>query len=149
MKVGEGCRIFNDLGVAEPYLVTIGDNVTMSGNVQFITHDGSIVKLGLENATHTLGSIKVGNDCFIGHGAIIMPGVKIGNRSIIGAGAVVTKSVPDGAVACGNPARVISGIEEMAAKLRGKTFDLLSLAPSERKAYVMAHPELLKENWKN
>ena len=49
----------------------------------------------------------VGNDVWIGHGAIILGGVKVGNGSIIAAGAVVTHDVPDCVIVAGNPARVI------------------------------------------
>lgn len=52
--------------------------------------------------------LKIGNDVWVGHGAIITPAVnKIENGAVIGAGAVVTKNVPAYAVVAGNPARVI------------------------------------------
>ncbi len=54
----------------------------------------------------------MGDDCWIGGGAINCPGVTIGDRCVIGAGAVVTKDIPDDAVAVGNPARV-RGINEL------------------------------------
>lgn len=49
----------------------------------------------------------IGNDVWIGHGAMILPGVTIGNGAIIGAGSVVAKDVPAYAIVAGNPARVI------------------------------------------
>jgi phosphonate metabolism protein (transferase hexapeptide repeat family) len=49
----------------------------------------------------------MGNDVWIGHGAIVLPGKTIGNGAAIGAGAVVTKDIPPFAIAVGNPARVI------------------------------------------
>lgn len=49
----------------------------------------------------------IGNDVWIGHGTMILPGVTIGNGAIIGAGSVVAKEVPDYAIVAGNPARVI------------------------------------------
>lgn len=50
---------------------------------------------------------RVGENCFIGAGAILMPGVQIGDDSIVAAGAVVTKDVPRGSIVAGNPATVI------------------------------------------
>ena len=51
--------------------------------------------------------VTIGEDCWIGGGAVICPGVTIGNRCVIGAGSVVTKDIPDDSVAVGNPARLI------------------------------------------
>jgi phosphonate metabolism protein (transferase hexapeptide repeat family) len=50
--------------------------------------------------------VTIGNDVWIGHGAILLPGVSVGNGAVIGAGAVVTKDVPDFAIVIGTPARV-------------------------------------------
>lgn len=52
-------------------------------------------------------NIAVGHDVWIGHGAVLLKGVQIGNGAVIAAGAVVTSSVPDYAIAVGNPARVL------------------------------------------
>jgi len=51
--------------------------------------------------------IAIGDNVWLGGGAIVLPGVRIGDDSVIGAGAVVTKDVPAGVVAAGNPARVV------------------------------------------
>ena len=50
--------------------------------------------------------VKIGSFTWIGGGSIILPGVTIGNNVVIGAGSVVTESIPDNAIACGNPCRV-------------------------------------------
>ena len=55
--------------------------------------------------------VKIGNDVWIGGGAIICPGVTIGNGVVVGAGAVVTKDVSDNVVVAGNPAAVIKKID--------------------------------------
>lgn len=76
------------------HLVTIGDNVTISGTT-ILAHDGSTKKpLGYCK----VAPVKIGNDVFIGYGSIVLPGVTIGNKVIIGAGTVVSKDIPDNVV---------------------------------------------------
>jgi len=108
-KVGENCRFYSLNMFSEPYLIEIGDNVIVSGEVIFVTHDGGVYLFINEdnNLFGHFGRIKIGNNCFIGMGAIILPNVEIGNNCIIGAGAVVLDSIPDNSVAVGNPAKVI------------------------------------------
>lgn len=56
--------------------------------------------------------IRIGENCWIGAGAIILPGVTIGNNVVIGAGSVVTKDIPDNVVAVGNPCKVLREVNE-------------------------------------
>ena len=56
--------------------------------------------------------VEIGDDVWVGGGAIILPGVRIGSRAVIGAGSVVTRDVPEGVFAAGNPCRVIREITE-------------------------------------
>lgn len=56
--------------------------------------------------------IEIGDDVWVGGGAIICPGVKIGSKTVIGAGSVITRDIPDGVFAAGNPCRVIREIGE-------------------------------------
>lgn len=58
--------------------------------------------------------VKIGKRCWIGAGAIILPGVTVGDDTVIGAGSVVTKDIPSGVVAVGNPCRVIKTLEKKA-----------------------------------
>ena len=68
--------------------------------------------------------VHIGRNCWIGAGAIIMPGVSIGDDSVIGAGSVVTKDIPEGVVAVGNPCRVMREINEQdkAFYYKGRSF---------------------------
>lgn len=97
-----------DMFSAEPYLVTISDNVFISVGARFICHDGSVLPFRREHPSLDVAApITVGKNCFIGAGAVILKGVTIGDNCIIGAYAVVTKDVPDGHIVAGNPARVV------------------------------------------
>ena len=58
--------------------------------------------------------VSIGNDIWIGHGAIVLAGRSIGDGAVIAAGAVVTKDVPAGVIVAGNPAKVLRPIERQA-----------------------------------
>lgn len=92
--------------------IVIGDNVLIAPNVQFYaaTHpvDYKIRLQELEMAY----PIVIGNNVWIGGGAIICPGVTIGENSVIGAGSVVVKDIPANCLAVGNPCVVIKNLEE-------------------------------------
>ncbi|MGY3944964.1 sugar O-acetyltransferase [Aeromonas tecta] len=87
--------------------VHIGNNVLLAPNVQIYTATHSLNHLERRNWTAYNKPVQIGDDCWIGGGAIICPGVTIGPRSIIGAGAVVTRDIPADSLAVGNPARII------------------------------------------
>ena len=57
--------------------------------------------------------VTIGEDCWIGGGAILLPGVTIGKNSVIGAGSVVTRSIPENSVAVGNPCRTIKRLDNI------------------------------------
>ncbi len=87
--------------------VHIGNHVLLAPNVQIYTATHTMDYLERRNWTAYNKPVRIGDDCWIGGGAIICPGVTIGPRSIIGAGAVVTRDIPADSLAVGNPARVI------------------------------------------
>lgn len=93
--------------------ITIGDHVTMAPNVHILAHDASTQShLGYVR----IGKVDIGNRVFIGAGSIVLPGVRIGNDVVIGAGSIVSRDVPDNVVACGNPARTTSSVEQWVDK---------------------------------
>lgn len=97
-----------------PWLVTIGDNVTLAPECMLLCHDGSSKKL---IGYSKIGEIKIGNNVFIGAKAIILPNITIGNNVIVGAGSIVTKSIPDNCVVAGKPAKVVCSTEEYKNRL--------------------------------
>ena len=97
------------------FLITIGDDVTMSIRVTVMAHDASTKKtLGYTK----IGQIHIGNHVFIGANATILPGVTIGDYSVIGAGSVVTHDVPERTVVAGVPAKVIYDADTYLEKYR-------------------------------
>ena len=113
----EGCTI--DHGSS--WLIEVGDNVVFAPQVYLLAHDTSTKKL-VEYVK--IGKIKIGNNCFIGARAFIMPGVEIGDHSIVGACSLVTKSFPANVVIGGNPAKIICSLEEYQTKLNNDIQEL-------------------------
>jgi maltose O-acetyltransferase len=123
--------------IQPPFFCDYGSNIQLGQKVYFnfncVVLDVCEVKIGdftlfgpavqIYTATHPLNAaerrkkefakpIEIGSDCWIGGGAVILPGVKIGSKTVIGAGSVVTRDVPDGVIAAGNPCRVLREISE-------------------------------------
>lgn len=114
IKFGKNARItgFPRWG-SEAYLISIGDNVTITQDVVFHTHDGGVFVLRDQfPGLNIFGRITIGNNVFIGSNVIIMPNTNIGNNVVIGSGSIVTKDIPDNSVAIGIPAKPIKNIEQ-------------------------------------
>ena len=106
-RIGENCIIMSSVTIAEPVLVTLGDNVFISGNCFLLTHDGSPMIFKETSDRFIYKQIKIGSNVFIGIGVIILPGVVIGDNVIIGAGSVIRENIPSDSVVMGNPAKII------------------------------------------
>ena len=106
-SIGKNCLICTPVLTRESELISIGNNVTISTNVKFVTHDNSI-KLVHPGKSDLFGRITIGDNCFIGENSVIMYGVVIPDNTIVAAGSVVTKSVSESfKIIGGNPAKVI------------------------------------------
>lgn len=116
-QVGDDCRfLIHDLGT-EPYLIKIGNHVTIAGGVLFVTHDGAVWVFREEVPDiQVFGPIVIEDNCVIGQNAILFPNIRIGRNSIIGAGSVVISDIPPNCIAFGVPARVWSSIEKYKEK---------------------------------
>lgn len=111
MKVGKNCAGLSGstIDVAHCWLIEIGDYVTFAPQVYLLAHDAS-TKRYLDYTK--IAKIIIEDFAFIGARALIMPGVTIGKNAVVAAGSVVTKSVPEGCVVAGNPARIIARTED-------------------------------------
>jgi acetyltransferase-like isoleucine patch superfamily enzyme len=119
IEMGDNCSISPRAIITDPAYVRIGDNVRMS-DCSLFGHDGSInmVNRMLGTTFDAVGAIVIGNNVFIGHGVILLPGTTIGNDVIIGAGSVVKGNVEGGYVYAGTPARRIRSMGEHVAYLQ-------------------------------
>lgn len=117
-KIGDNNRIELRCLGAEPYLIRIGNHCTITPGVAFINHDGGTwIFTDEDPSLQKFGTIDIRDNCFIGLNSIIMGNIVIGPNSIVAAGSVVTKDVPPGTIVGGNPAKVISTIEEYKEKV--------------------------------
>lgn len=124
----------------EPWIITLGKNVHITGGVNFICHDGgTLLFRHLVPDLEITKPITVGNDVYIGNDVIILPGVNIGNKVIIGAGAVVTHDIPDNSVAVGIPAKVIKSADEYFDKIKRESLHLGHLQGQMKDRALMKH----------
>lgn len=130
-EIGEGCYIepplhanwggknvrfgkrvyanFN-LTLVDDTFITVGDGTMFAPNVIVATGAHPILPELREKQTQYNAPVTIGKNCWIGAGAILLPGVTIGDNTVVGAGSVVTKSLPANVVAVGNPCRVLREI---------------------------------------
>ncbi|MEM7186830.1 MAG: sugar O-acetyltransferase [Bacteroidota bacterium] len=111
IKLGKQVFMNYNCCVLDVMEVRIGNNVMFAPNVQLYTATHPLEAKARNSGREYAKPITIGNDVWIGGGAIVCPGVTIGNGVVVGAGAVVTKDVPDNVFVAGNPARIIREIE--------------------------------------
>ncbi|MBQ7043112.1 MAG: sugar O-acetyltransferase [Clostridia bacterium] len=92
--------------------IYVGDYTLIGPNVTIATAGHPINPELREKAYQFNRSVRIGRNCWIGAGAVIVPGVTIGDNTVIGAGSIVTKDIPANVVAVGNPCRVLREIGE-------------------------------------
>lgn len=92
--------------------IYIGDYTMFGPNVTIATAGHPILPELRQKGLQYNMQVHIGKNCWIGAGAIIMPGVTIGDNVVIGAGSVVTKDIPSNVVAVGNPCRVMREVGE-------------------------------------
>ena len=116
LHIGKNCRMGDNVHIVAYQNVTIGDDCLFASKI-FVsdTSHGVYNMVGSENGPDIppndkklyFAPVSIGNRVWVGENVCVLKGVTIGNGCIIGANSVVTKSVPDGCIVAGNPARVI------------------------------------------
>ncbi|WP_072530690.1 sugar O-acetyltransferase [Bacteroides ilei] len=104
IRLGEHVFINANCTFLDGAYITIGNHTLIGPNVQIYTPQHPIPFLERRENKEYAYPVTIGEDCWIGGGAIILPGITIGDRCIIGAGSVVTKDIPSDCMAVGNPA---------------------------------------------
>ncbi len=112
LKLGKNVTIMPGATIDEryAYLISIGDNCSLSNGVVILAHDATTFKF--TDGYARLGKIEIKDNCFIGTNVIILPGVTIGPNVLITAGSVVNRDIPPNSCVAGVPARVYQKFDE-------------------------------------
>ena len=109
---GKGVYANFNLTLVDDTHIYVGDYTMLGPNVTIATAGHPIFPELREQAYQYNVPVRIGRNCWLGAGVIVLPGITIGDNSVIGAGSVVTKDIPANVVAIGNPCRVLREINE-------------------------------------
>jgi acetyltransferase-like isoleucine patch superfamily enzyme len=148
VQLGDDCRLIDVSFGSEPWLIKLGNHVSIS-DTRFVTHDGGVwVFREKHPKIDCVAPIVVGNNVFIGSGTIILPGVTIGDNVVIGAGSVVTRDIPSNCVVAGIPARSIRSLDEYEMRIipqcdlsKGGSREALQRLHKEKFPWLWNHEE--------
>lgn len=110
IHIGEGCYLNMNCNFIDDGMISIGKKVMFGPSVTIATV-GHPINPELREYMYAV-PVTIGDNCWIGAGAVICPGVTIGENTVIGAGSVVTSDIPANSVAVGNPCKVLRQIDE-------------------------------------
>lgn len=126
-----GKNVYANFGLTmvDDTAIYVGDGTMFGPNVVLATAGHPILPQLREKALQYNMPIRIGKNCWIGAGAVVLPGVTIGDNVVIGAGSVVTKDIPSNVVAVGNPCKVLREIGEHDEKYyyKNREIDYLQL----------------------
>lgn len=150
-KIGERCQIRCAFLSDETYLIEIGNDVIISSKTNLITHEGGVSIFHYENSNLDLfGTIKIGNNCFIGMNCTILPNTVIGNNCLIGSGSVVRSIIPDNSVVIGNPAKVImsTNMYKFLVNSNPLLYEYHVLSSKQKKRILLERVAKIKQGYK-
>ena len=122
ITIGEESYVGDDCLLSSAAGIELGARVLLAHGVQIFDNDSHpvdaearrrdylAVRSGGPREAVSTRPVHIGNDAWVGFGAVILKGAKIGRGAVVAAGSVVVSDVPDGAVVAGNPARVVKTI---------------------------------------
>ena len=128
-SIGEGTVVYvpfkTYVDITRPYMIHIGNNVKITQGVTILTHgyDWAVLEGMYHEVLGSAGEVVIGNNVFIGMNTTILKDVHIGNNVIIGAGSLVNKDIPDNSVAAGNPAKVLTTVDQYYEKRKAAQLD--------------------------
>lgn len=123
-----GSNIYANFGLTlvDDTHIYVGDHTMFGPHVILATAGHPILPALRMQAYQFNAPVRIGKNCWLGAGVIVLPGVTVGDNSVIGAGSIVTKDIPAGVVAVGNPCRILRPIDARDAQYyyKDKTIDV-------------------------
>jgi len=137
VSVGNDCRFIDVNFGSEPYLITIGNHVSLTCT-KFLNHDGAVWVFRSEYPDIDYAApIKIGNNVYMGYDVTILPGVSIGDNVVIGTRSVITKDIPSNCVVAGIPARPIRSLDEYKEKILKYSMQTKQMSAKQKKEYFL------------
>ena len=122
---GRGVYANFHLTLVDDTHIYVGDYTMFGPNVTVATAGHPVWPALREQGYQFNAPVRIGRNCWIGAGALLLPGVTVGDNTVVGAGSVVTRDLPANVVAAGNPCRVLREIGERDRQqyFRGRPID--------------------------
>ncbi len=141
LKLGKNVTIMPNASIDDtyPYLISIGDNCSLSNGVIILAHDATTFKF--TGGYTRIAKVEIKDNVYIGQNAIILPGVTIGPNVLVAAGSLVNKDIPPNSCVAGVPARVYSKFDEFLKNHE----ELISKRPAFDYKEVISPTEEFKE----
>jgi maltose O-acetyltransferase len=122
LLISKGLKIGRNVWIEEnvsfdagyPYLISVGNNCSISARVRLLAHDDSTYKY--TGGYARIGKIEIKDNCFIGQDTTILPGVTIGPNVMIAAGSLVNKNIAPNSCVAGVPARFYAKLDDLIEK---------------------------------
>ena len=112
MHFGKNIYSNFNLTLVDDTHIYVGDYTMFGPNVTVATAGHPILPELRQQGYQYNAPVRIGKNCWIGAGVVIVPGVTIGDNVVIGAGSIVTKDIPDNVIAVGNPCKVLREVNE-------------------------------------
>lgn len=109
---GKGVYANFNLTLVDDTHIYVGDHTMFGPNVTIATAGHPLLPELREQGYQYNAPVRIGSNCWIGAGVVIVPGITIGDNVVIGAGSIVTKNLPDNVIAVGNPCKILRGVNE-------------------------------------
>lgn len=120
LKLGNNVTIATTASIDDEYcyLISIGDNCTVSHHARILAHDATTFKF--TDGYTRIGKVEIKDNCYFGENVLILPGVTVGPNVLVAAGSVVNKDIPPNSCVAGVPARFYGKFDEFIADHQNK-----------------------------